>query len=134
MAHLTSRSGYQSLVERLNKAPQAAPPSETLYKILSLLFSEEEARLTALLPLKPFTSKLAAKAWKKPIVETEAVLDKLASRGIVLDFENFGESLYLLPPPMAGFFEFSMMRYRKDIDQKAFKNKNNPQAYPPIKS
>ncbi len=28
-------------------------------------------------------------------------------------------SKYVLPPPMAGFFEFSMMRVREDIDQKA---------------
>ena len=26
---------------------------------------------------------------------------------------------YVLPPPMAGFFEFSMMRIRGDLDQKA---------------
>ena len=25
---------------------------------------------------------------------------------------------YVLPPPMAGFFEFSLMRVRDDIDQK----------------
>ena len=29
-----------------------------------------------------------------------------------------GTQTYVLPPPMAGFFEFSMMRTRKDIDQK----------------
>ena len=28
------------------------------------------------------------------------------------------ETIYLLPPPMAGFFEFSMMRVRDDVDQK----------------
>ena len=26
-------------------------------------------------------------------------------------------TVYVLPPPMAGFFEFSMMRVRDDIDQ-----------------
>jgi hypothetical protein len=30
-----------------------------------------------------------------------------------------GRTTYVLPPPMAGFFEFSMMRTRGDIDQKA---------------
>ena len=28
------------------------------------------------------------------------------------------EMQYVLPPPMAGFLEFSMMHVRKDIDQK----------------
>ena len=29
-----------------------------------------------------------------------------------------GETTYTLPPPMAGFFEFSMMRVRDDVDQR----------------
>ena len=38
---------------------------------------------------------------------------------ILLDIEtDEGKRLYVLPPPMAGFFEFSMMRVRRDIDQK----------------
>ena len=55
MAHLTARSGYESLVDRLNRAPQGAPPSELLYAVLKMLFSEKEAGLVALLPIKPFT-------------------------------------------------------------------------------
>ena len=35
------------------------------------------------------------------------------------DIEQQGEINYVLPPPMAGFFEFSMMRVRRDVDQKA---------------
>jgi hypothetical protein len=40
MSHITLKSGYTELVERLNRFPQGAPPSETLYKILQILFSE----------------------------------------------------------------------------------------------
>ncbi len=47
MAHLTSRSAYQRLTERLNRFPQGAPPSESLFRILSILFSEREAELVA---------------------------------------------------------------------------------------
>jgi formate hydrogenlyase subunit 6/NADH:ubiquinone oxidoreductase subunit I len=35
-----------------------------------------------------------------------------------VDVERNGESVYTLPPPMAGFFEFSLMRVRNDLDQK----------------
>jgi ferredoxin len=35
-----------------------------------------------------------------------------------VDVEQDGKSTYTLPPPMAGFFEFSMMRLRGDVDQK----------------
>ena len=63
MAHLTSPSGYAHLVDRLNRFPQGAPPSETLFALLSLLFSEREAALVAQLPVLPFTAKAAANRW-----------------------------------------------------------------------
>lgn len=118
MAHLASRSAYQHLVERLNRFPQGAPPSELLYKILQLLFTEREAQLVALLPIKPFRAAAAAGMWKLPLAESRAILDQLADKGILLDVDKNGEPIYTLPPPMAGFFEFSMMRVRTDIDQK----------------
>jgi len=117
MAHLSARAGYQSLVERLNRAPQGAPPSERLYQILEILFSPAEAELVAQLPIKPFRAATAAAAWRVPLAEARRTLDGLASRALLLDLEDEGEPLYVLPPPMAGFFEFSMMRVRGDIDQ-----------------
>lgn len=106
------------MVNRLNRHPQGAPPGETLYKILRLLFSEREAGLVALLPIKPFTAARAAEIWKTDLVETRKTLDELAGRAILVDVLCDGEMTYTLPPPMAGFFEFSMMRTRGDIDQK----------------
>ena len=117
MAHHTLRSGYQKLVQRLNRFPQGAPPSELLYKILSLLFSEKEAALVAQLPIKPFTAGKASKIWKMDQASAEKILQQLASRALLVDVERDGEPVYTFPPPMAGFFEFSMMRIRGDIDQ-----------------
>lgn len=118
MAHVTAKSGYQQLVTRLNKASQGAPPSDLLYRILSMLFSEDEAAKVALLPLKPFDAKKAADVWKIPLAEAQALLERLAERAILLDYQGRdGAMHYILPPPMAGFFEFSMMRVRNDIDQ-----------------
>jgi ferredoxin len=118
MSHLTVKQGYSELVDRLNRFPQGAPPSDTLYKILQILFSEREAQLVALLPIKPFTAKKAAQVWKMDLTETRKALDELSSRAILVDVEQNGETVYTLPPPMAGFFEFSMMRLRGDVDQK----------------
>ena len=118
MSHLTAKSAYKQLEERLNRFPQGAPPSETLYKILSLLFSEKEAALVAQLPIKPFTVQMASSIWQMDCLAAEKVLDGLASRAILLDSEHAGVKQYILPPPMAGFFEFAMMRTRNDIDQK----------------
>jgi Pyruvate/2-oxoacid:ferredoxin oxidoreductase delta subunit len=120
MAHHNTVKGnsYNSLAKRLNKFPQGAPPTEFLFNILSVLFSEKEAKLVSLLPIKPFTGKKAAGIWKMTESDARIILNDLADRGILLDYENNGEITYSLPPPMAGFFEFSLMRYRTDINQK----------------
>jgi ferredoxin len=119
MAHLTARSAYKDLNDRLNLYPQGAPPSATLYGILQLLFSEVEAALVAGLPIRPFTAAKAAGIWKKTEAEARKTLDSLAGRGILVDSQGRdGTMIYFLPPPMAGFFEFSLMRLRSDIDQK----------------
>ena len=116
--HHTLKSGYHELVERLNRFPQGAPPSDLLYGILRMLFSEEEARIVSLLPIKPFTAERAAKLWRMSGKKAEDILQGLAGRGILLDIEENGRQVYVLPPPMAGFFEFSLMRLRGDLDQK----------------
>ncbi|MBI6874570.1 4Fe-4S dicluster-binding protein [Clostridium aciditolerans] len=118
MSHISNREAYKRLEERINRFPQGAPPSKTLYKILSMLFTEKEAELVAMLPIKPFTVKTASHIWKMDEVQTESILQKLASRAILLDVDYDGKKEYCLPPPMIGFFEFSLMRTRDDIDQK----------------
>ena len=120
MSHLTALNGYNFLIERLNRFPQGAPPSELLTKILALLFSEKEAGLLGQLPMHPFSAASAAYLWGVREVEAFRMLEGLSDRALLLDMEQEnGEKLYLLPPPMAGFFEFSLMRVRGDIDQQA---------------
>ncbi|WP_315119842.1 4Fe-4S dicluster-binding protein [uncultured Clostridium sp.] len=118
MSHIVGKEAYKSLEERLNRFPQGAPPSKTLYKILQVLFSEKEAVLVAQLPIRPFTAKTASKVWNMDEVSARKILDELASRAILLDVDNKGTKEYVLPPPMAGFFEFSLMRISGDVDQK----------------
>ena len=119
MAHHTLKSSYSGLVERINRFPQGAPPSDLLNKILKILFSDREAQLVSLLPIKPFDAEKASSIWNLDMNETRKILDKLADRALLVDVEYNGRSFYSLPPPMAGFFEFSLMRVRDDIDQKA---------------
>jgi len=117
MAHLTSKS-YYSLQKRLDKAAQGAPASKTLYKILEMLFSEEEAELASVLPMNFFTSEEVMKIWKKSKKETEKVLNSLADKGILFDVKKGKTTAYFLSPPMAGFFEFSLMRTGGKLNKK----------------
>ena len=118
MSHIIAKKEYKNLVDRLNKFPQGAPESKTLYEILSVLFTEREAYLVSQLPIGAFRVKTAARIWTMTYDEALKVLDTLASRAILLDIEDEKGKKYILPPPMAGFIEFALMRTRGDIDQK----------------
>ncbi|MFA5358560.1 MAG: 4Fe-4S binding protein [Patescibacteria group bacterium] len=117
MGHQTSKN-YLDLQRRLDRSPQGAPSSETLFKILEILFTPEEAELVSFLPINLFTAKKAAKIWKKKEVEAKAILDTLADKGLFLDIQNGKEQNYILAPTMAGFFEFSIMRTDGRFDRK----------------
>ncbi|MDT8717518.1 4Fe-4S dicluster domain-containing protein [Clostridium sp. 19966] len=120
MSHMVAKNAYKSLEERLNRFPQGAPPSETLYKILSMMFTKEEAALVAQLPIKSFNIKTASRIWKMDETKTAHILDSLASKALILDLEceADGEKKYMMAPPMAGFFEFALMRVGTNLDQK----------------
>ncbi len=115
---MTDATPYHHLTDRLNRFPQGAPDSPTLQKILRVLMTPREAELVSQLPIKPFTAQQASRNWKIDLTETRKVLDGLSSRALLVDVEKNGEMIYVLPPPMAGFFEFSLMRLRDDVDQK----------------
>ncbi len=118
MAHHTVREGYRKLSERINRFPQGAPPTRLLFRILEVLFTPAEAELVALLPLKSFTAETAARLWQKSEREARNILEGLASRGMMLDIDSHHGQTFVMPPPMAGFFEFSMMRLGNHYDQK----------------
>ena len=118
MSHHTTKEGYVHLSERLNKYPLGAPATKSLFKVLEVLFTPKEAELVAQLPIKPFSVKTAAKIWKVSENDARKTLDSLASKAVIMDMEFNGEPSYALPPPIVGFFEFSLMRMREDIDQK----------------
>ena len=118
MGHLTTKDAYKSLEERINWFTQGAPPSESLYKILQVLYTEKEAKWVALLPVRPFTLKKAAKIWGTSEAKAEKLLDHLCEKALLVDSEYHGQRQFVMPPPMAGFIEFALMRTRGDIDQK----------------
>lgn len=141
MAHHTSKDGYRRFADRLNLFPQGAPPTDLLFQTLRAFVTEEEAGWLSQVPIRPFRAGRAAAAWRVPLSEAQKRLDELCGKCLLLDMlteqaeaEDPGalepalnrhaapdtdpERLYMLPPPMAGFFEFSLMRLRGDVDQK----------------
>ena len=117
MGHLTPRN-YRHLQRRLDQPAQGAPASETLRRILEVLFTEEEAQVVSLLPINAFTLEEAARLLKKSNDEAKLILDALADKGLLFDFATGATQAYLMAPTMAGFFEFSLMRLDGRFDKR----------------
>lgn len=110
MAHHTAKDGYRRFAERLNQFPQGAPPTELLFQTLRVLVTEQEAAWLSQVPIRPFAAKRAAAAWKIALPEARKRLEHLADKCLLLDVVKDDDLVYMLPPPMAGFFEFSLAR------------------------
>ena len=124
MGHL--KSEYRDLVRRLDVGSVAMPEPDNPHaregwqEILEILFAPEEAALAAQLPLVPADLKTISRRVGMQQGELHRRLDAMADKGIVMDVENpqTGELLYMLSPPVVGFFEFSLMRAKDLIPKK----------------
>ncbi|HEU5361441.1 MAG TPA: 4Fe-4S dicluster domain-containing protein [Candidatus Deferrimicrobiaceae bacterium] len=119
MGHLRNGHGvYGRLQKRLDRYPIGAPPADAIYEILKRLYTEEEAEIGARMPIR-FTDidGIARRTGKRPDA-LRPVLERMAEKGLVMDFENQGKVEYLLSPTLFGFFEFTFMRVRDDVPQK----------------
>lgn len=119
MGHLSGGLGvYGKLRERLDRFVIGAPPSKEIYEILKTLYTEEEAYVASRMPVKMSTLTKLAKSMGKSEEKLGKVLERMAEKGLVMDFERKGKPHYMLSPTLLGFFEFSFMRVREDIPQK----------------
>jgi formate hydrogenlyase subunit 6/NADH:ubiquinone oxidoreductase subunit I len=119
MGHIRNGQGvYGRLQKRLDRFPIGAPPAPALFEILKRLYTEEEAEIGCRMPIW-FTDLdgIARRTGKKPDT-LRPILEGMAGKGLVMDFERKGKTTYILSPTVLGFFEFAFMRVRDDIPQK----------------
>lgn len=117
MGHLAAKQAYEKLRAKLDRFPVGAPGKTTIYEILRMVCSPEEAELLARIPWRFCTLRELSRRLGIPAAELEPRLNRLADRGLVFDIKLGGKMRYVLTPTVVGFFEFSMMRVRQDIDQ-----------------
>lgn len=119
MGHLGHlREEYAELIERLEGSQIAFPKPESpvaeegWQEILEILYSPEQARLAAKMPVKPASLHHIAKRFGLTPEETQRKLEAMADRGIIMDLVHpkTGKVRWVLSPPVVGFVEFSLMR------------------------
>ncbi|MCP4675728.1 MAG: 4Fe-4S dicluster domain-containing protein [Deltaproteobacteria bacterium] len=117
MGHIVAKQTYKRLRERLDRYPVGTPGEGTIYEILKIIYTPEEAELAARMPLKFSSLGSLSRRLDIPRDELRTKLDAMAAKGVVFDLHVKGKDRYILNPSMVGFIEFSMMRIREDIDQ-----------------
>ncbi len=109
---------YRALAERLNRNPIGTPINESLMEILHRLYTESEAMAGSKFPMVPMTlDKIANITGMKEDVLLNT-LDDMANKGLVIDLPRREGTYYLLAPMLIGFWEYTFMRVRDEINMK----------------
>ena len=109
---------YQALAGRLNKNPVGAPVNETLITILHRLYTESEAMVASKLPLRPLTLNKIVDITGIEQERLAQILNGMADKGLVLDLARKDTTYYILAPMVIGFFEYTFMRARDNVNMK----------------
>jgi len=120
MGHLINgkEEVYRLLAERLNKNPVGAPVNETLMEILHRLYTETEALVGGRFPLAPVPLDRIADSTGLKKEELHKILNDMADKGLVLDLPRRDGVHYMLAPMVVGFFEYTFMRTRDELNMK----------------
>jgi len=118
MGHLVGKDIYRSLGKKVDGLSIRAPNNKALYAILEELYTEEEAELIVKMPYCPATLAAIQEITGFDSITLQNMLDRLASKGLVIDVNIGDQMLYIVAPMVIGIFEFTMMRTRGELDTK----------------
>jgi Fe-S-cluster-containing hydrogenase component 2 len=118
MGHIVGKEIYYKLGDKIDSLPFRVKKNNALFNILKELYTPEEAELVVKMPYGLSTTDQIEKAVRLDKKLISSNLESLAKKGLVMDFW-IGEQYYYMPSPIAvGFFEFTMMRAKDNLDAK----------------
>ena len=119
MGHLTGKDEIlKHLQKRLHQNPVGLPEHASVYEILSILFTEQEARVGSKFPPGLVTIEELQDATRMDTGELEAILKGMMRKGLVVTSAKIGQVRYLLSPGLTGFFEMTFMRIDESLPMK----------------
>ncbi len=114
MGHLGHGNVYRRLGEKIDGLTLRAPWNDTLYGILSELYSPEEAEVVVRMPYSLSEFERLEKATGIAGAKLKNLLDGLCAKGLVMDLWLNDRFYYAVSPFVIGIFEFTMMRTGPD--------------------
>jgi len=109
---------YDHLLNRIDANAVSLPKTPLVKKALSVLFSQEEAKLASKMPGEFANAAKVSKLAGIPLEKTKKMLENMADRGLLFDLYRYSEPHYLLLPAIPGFIEFSLATENPAIPQK----------------
>ena len=116
MGHLVGKDVFRQLGEKVDSLTLRAPWSETFRKILEEIFSRDEAEVFIAMPHGFASLERIARATGREAAALRNTLERMAEKGLVIDFLLGNAYQYMPSPIVIGLFEFSMMRTGPDVD------------------
>jgi Na+-translocating ferredoxin:NAD+ oxidoreductase RNF subunit RnfB len=119
MSHDQHGTSYDHLQQRLDRNAIGAPAHRALFDLLRELYTPEESSLAAAMPFRPASARRIAHRAGLSQRRAEELLGVMQRKGLVVDLPRpDGRVSWFLNPTVVGFFEFTMMRVRDDVDQR----------------
>jgi len=118
MGHVVGKDVYRKLGKKIDNLTFRAPWNDTFHALLKELYGHEEADLVLRMPATLTTFERLASVTGYDALLLQNLLDRLCSKGLVMDLW-LSDCYYYMPSPLAvGIFELSMMRTAPDQNWK----------------
>lgn len=117
MGHQAAKDLYRQLGTRLDQATMRTPWTPVFHKLVTLLYTPDEAELIVRLPYRPSSLTRIARLTGEEAGRLQPRLESLCDKGLVVDLWDGTDYLYMVSPLVIGFFEFTMMRTGPDLPQ-----------------
>ncbi len=118
MGHMINNDIYRKLGKKIDNMRCRVPWNESLYNILKELYTIEEAEVVVKMPYAFSNLDKIARLTKYEKFKLHSIIDKLCSKGLVVDLWINGEYQYIPSPLVIGIFEFTMMRTGENLNCK----------------
>ncbi len=116
MGHLAAKDIFRKVGEKVDRLAVRAPWNDTFHRIVKELYTVEEADVYAKMPYGFATLERLSRATGVEKARLRGLLERMADKGLVMDFW-LGEDYQYMPSPLfVGLFEFTMMRTGDNVD------------------
>ena len=116
MGHRVAKDIYRQLGDTVDGTTVRMPWSEDLHRMLKALYTPAEAEFIVRMPYRPSSAQRIGPLVGMAEPRLSAMLHDLCHKGLVCDMWEGDEYLYMISPFVIGFFEFSMMRTKGDLE------------------